>query len=248
MSYTRTHESLPNQRGDSTRPRFHIHAVQDEAATARNGRPMFRDEERVQFLQPGSHNSFVARVTDEHRNRWPKEYAAFKAGHTMAMEGTPLEQWPFMTPGRIAELKALEIHTVEQCAALNDAILHRIGINGRGLKQAAAAYLDDAEAMKTTTELLRVRELLETRNAELEAKLAVQAEAIERLQQQMLQRMDMPPTAQSYVPAMHDPAEHARQSAHVEDGGASAMDNFPVPKRRGRPPNSERLMHQEAEG
>lgn len=239
MSFSRTHESLPNLRGDSTRPRFHIAPIQDEALTAREGRPMFRDEERVQYLMPGSFNQPVFRVTQEHKDRWPREYAAFKAGHTISHAGTPLEVWPLMTPGRIAELKALEIHTVEQAASLNDAVLNKIGIGGQGLKRAAMAYLDDAEAMKMTTELTRLNELLESRNAELQSKLDAQAAAIERLQSQMLQRMDAPSTDQTFVPGHHDPVEIARQGGAQPPRAASAMDSFEAPaRRRGRPPNN----------
>lgn len=227
MSYTRNHAGLPNSRGDTTIPRFHVVAVKEEALSAIHGRPMFRDEERVQFLQPGSLNSHVAIVTDEHRRRWPEQYAAFKAGTTMATVGTPLEQWPMLTRSMVAELKAQEIHTVEQCAALSDEVISRSRSTGmRKICVAAKAYLDDAEMIKQNAEYARQNELMEMRNAQLEAQMAAMQEALDRIQAQAMLRDATPPPAQTYIPGDHDPLEKARQANPVAPSGGSALDEF----------------------
>src|SRR4029077_1175917 len=109
--FTRTNSFAPSTR-DSVQPRFHIEPVVDEIASADQGRPIFRNEERVQFIMPGSPNQPVFRVSDEHRQRWAEQYAAFKRGEEMAVDGTPLEQWPILTRGQVLELKAIGIYTV----------------------------------------------------------------------------------------------------------------------------------------
>lgn len=248
--FQRTHDSLPNSRGDGTRPRFHIAAVQDEAASAAASAPIFRDEERVQHLIPGSFNSHVERVNDSHRQRWPAEYAAFKGSTTMSETGTPLEQWPLMTPAMVAMFKAMNVHTVQQCAVLNDEVLSRTGGTGiRRIKDAAAAFLDDADAAKITTDALRRAELAEMRTAQVESQLVIQAKAIEQLQGQLLNLGNTLSGGQTYVPGQHDPVEQARQFAPPQvhhEAPVSALDTFQAPIRRGRPTNAERAAREGA--
>lgn len=232
MSFSRTHEGMPNARGDSTRPRFHMASVHDEAASASAGHPVHRDEERVQYLMPGSFNQPVMRVTDEHRHRWPREYAAFQAGNTISTTGMPIEAWPLLTRAQVAELKAMEIHTVEQCATLNDEVMGRTRTMGiRKIRELAAAYLDDAEAGKQVAELTRLNDLLETRNAEVEGKLKLQAAAIERMQQQILQMGQSLTPAQTYVPMDHDPQGRVAQAVPLPAAQPSALDSLAMPRR-----------------
>src|ERR1700744_123488 len=78
-------------------PRFFVDQVQDMVASEQQGRPIYRDEERVEIIMPGNAQTrFVARVTTEHTGRWPKEYQAFKEGIEIPPDGTPLEEWPIL--------------------------------------------------------------------------------------------------------------------------------------------------------
>ncbi len=91
-TYTRSTSLAPNQARNY--PRFFIETMRDENASRQNGREMFRDEERVEIVMPGNpYTRPVMRVTDEHRQIWPKQYEAFKAGQEIAIDGTPLEAW-----------------------------------------------------------------------------------------------------------------------------------------------------------
>src|SRR6266567_5625168 len=103
MFYARTN-GAPQAGRDSTIPRFHIEAIDDPAASAAAGRPIFRPQERVQLINPGNTNSPVEIVNDGHRERWPEHYARFKAGEEFSAEGTPLEQWPFLRKVNVLEL------------------------------------------------------------------------------------------------------------------------------------------------
>jgi len=66
---------------DSVTPRFFVfHATDQDDVLGR--KPRFWVEERVQFLYPNVCFGALAPafvVTDAHRVRWPKEYAAFKS-------------------------------------------------------------------------------------------------------------------------------------------------------------------------
>ncbi len=142
-AFTRTNSFEPGTARNY--PRFFVESVQDQAASVKAGRPIFHDEERVEIIMPGNpYTRPVQRVTDAHREKWPKEYAAFKAGIELAADGTPLEEWPRLKRGQVLELKALGFATVEHVAAMDDHAIQRAGLGGRHLRELARAFLDDA--------------------------------------------------------------------------------------------------------
>jgi hypothetical protein len=215
---------------DPTQPRFFMDPVQDEAATAREGRPIFRERELVQLLIPGSPNQPTFEVNDEYRKRWPTQYEQFKKGLEPALNGTPLEQWPILNRSMVLELKALQIFTVEQLAALSDVHLQQIKMAGRRLRDLAQAYLDDSKHEALLTEVTRRNEELETRLAEQDAKIASQDELLQRLSSQLLAMRDAPHPLATYVPGNDGNQPRAIEPVVAQ----SALDNLPAPRRRGK--------------
>jgi hypothetical protein len=133
-----------NERGQA-RPVFSVEPVLDQAASDREGRQIWKDEERVTIYMPGNNlNIPCFKVTDEFKERWPKEYAAFKAGIEPPEDGIPIEQWPILNKSMVRELRYLNIRTVEDLAGMSDATLQRVGIGGNRLRDLAKAYLDDS--------------------------------------------------------------------------------------------------------
>lgn len=146
------------------RPVFKMVPVENKAKSKEAGRPIFEDREYVEIIIPGSRNERpVRRVTEQDKDRWPREYAAFQRNHEQSEDGTPLEQWPRMTRSRVHELKAIGIFSVEDLAGLSDANVKNVGPDGYELRDAAKAFLqgDDTDALKK-----RIAEL-EAENAEL---------------------------------------------------------------------------------
>jgi hypothetical protein len=232
MSFSRQAPVMPNSRGEVI-PRFHLMPVHDEGASATAGHPIFRDKEFVEIIIPGNNLTRpVHEVNDNHRQRWPSQYAAFKAGHTMSLDGTPLEQWAMMTPAMVKTLKHLEIHTVEQCAKLDDLGIQRVGLGGRNIRNAAIAYLDDAEAMKLTTALSREAELRDAENATLRGQVAQLGELLGRLQAEMQSMRQAPSAADVFIPA-------SQMASIVAAPAASALSGFQEPKRRARASSEE---------
>ena len=129
-------------------PQFFVEAVHMEFLSKQEGRPIYNDQERVKIIIPGDRRAMaVEPVNDEHKARWPKEYAAFKAGLEAPLEGTPLREWPVsaMTASRAEELAYLHIKTVEQLAAVNDAQLNNLGMGARELRERARLWLSVAQ-------------------------------------------------------------------------------------------------------
>jgi len=162
---------------------FHMDSALNNYKTSQEGRPVYDDVEKVTIIAPGQKNSeFVGRVADEHRFRWPDIYAKFKAGQEQVPNGTPLEQWPWMTKAQVMNLKGVNIHTVEQLGGLPDAGLTVVGMGGRDLRDKAAAWLQSANDGKPLAEALAANEILRQELAVQKQQLDAMQAAIAKLQ------------------------------------------------------------------
>lgn len=165
---------------------FYLHPVRQGAASAKAGRDIYKDEEYVWIRFPGDRTKEIRRPVDyEGRNgyppdpeRWPKAWAAFKNSQAQVQEGTPLEQFPPLSASTVLNFKALNIHTVEQLAAVPDSVLHNLGTGGRELRQKAQDWLKAAQDAAVITQL---REELASRDADIAALKAQLAELSKEL-------------------------------------------------------------------
>lgn len=233
--YTRTNSFGAD--GGRIIPRFYVNSVQDPIATQREGRPIFFDREEVELITPGNpYNIPVEVVNDSHRQRWPEQYKAFKAGNEMSTTGTPLEQWPILKPAQVRELKALNLFTVEHVRDMSDHTIQRIPMGGRRLKAQAEAYLDDAEHQALLSKTIADNEKKDQRISELESKVTELGTLLNNIHGQMQAMKDAPSPVATFVPGMADPAQQFAQ-AQAQPGAASSLDNLPEPARRrpGRP-------------
>lgn len=164
-------------------PRFHLEIEPDPEATAREGRPMFRDLEMVELRFAGN-NLYVpdVRVTNEHRQRFPQAYAAFKNDGSLHVEGTPLKEWPVIRPTQIAEFNAMNIYTVEGLAAVDDAGIQRMGLGGRMFREKARAFIEQAKGNAPLEKLAAEKAALEERLATLQRNHDELAAAIKKMQ------------------------------------------------------------------
>lgn len=183
--------------------RFYQHPRQDSVASRRAGRPIFKDTDYIEIMQPGNKESVIQRpVTKRDIDRFQIQYQRYKANEDQKAIGTPLEQAPFVTRSQVEELKYMNIFTVEQLAALTD--VHAQG--GRGfqtLKQKAQVWLDAAKETADNTAL--VEEVTDLKN---QLKVALENNAV------LTQRIDsMEATLESqkevhvseFVPEAGDP-------------------------------------------
>ncbi|MGH7489414.1 MAG: hypothetical protein ACREMY_28010 [bacterium] len=165
--------SNASENKDTVVPHFFKQAVQNEARTKKEGRPIFDDMEMVTTIIPGDRltkPSFV--VEDRHKQRWPHEYEAFKRGEQVAQSGTPLEHWPPLTTARVAELKAIGIFSVETLSEVSDGNLTVLGSGGRALREQAKAYLKAAKDGALVSEQTTKIDELEAKIERLEKLIA----------------------------------------------------------------------------
>jgi len=146
-------------------PEFYMRAVQHSAKTRAAGRPIFEQKAYVRILIPGQKNSLVDRpVRDDDKTRWPAPWQRFETRQEQTVGGMPVEHWPYLTVAQVAELRALNVRTVEQIATLSDAGLDNIGHGARELQKRARQFLQPQP--DTESELRRENEALK---AELDA-------------------------------------------------------------------------------
>jgi hypothetical protein len=167
---------------DICRPLFRMEAKQNKAKTITEGRPIFDQIPFVTIISPGDNKNVPdTKVLEEHRQRWPKQWEAFEKGLEQPINGTPINQWPILNNAQVAELKALNIYTIEDVASLSDGGTQQVtGL--MTLKQQAIAHLatskDDGviyEALDKVEKLTEQMEAMLQENKELRAAVESQS-------------------------------------------------------------------------
>jgi len=162
-------------------------AQQNEIKSLEAGRPIYDDIEVCEIRAPGSKDvkvfpatafarwvddPFTGRQTKQsYAERFPHQYRQFKSHATQTKSGTPLEHATFLTEGRRAELRAQNVYTVEQLAAIEGAELKNLGPNGRDMKNAATEYIEEGRSSAPNMKMMAELEALKARNAILEEDL-----------------------------------------------------------------------------
>lgn len=167
---------------------FKDHAVKNEAKSAAANRPIYDDMEIVELRFPGSKNWCAYPATSfshwgvdpetgdqikiTYAERFPRQYRQFKMKSTQTKSGTPLEFAPFITEARRAELRALNIYTVEALAHLDGQELKNLGPGGREMKHAAIEFIDESQKGAVNTQMMAELEALRAKYQALEEQLA----------------------------------------------------------------------------
>jgi hypothetical protein len=170
-------------------------SVANASKTLEAGRPVFDDQEVVEIRFPGSKQVSVFPATavshwqDDpftgsqtqitYAERFRRQYQQFKQQLTQTKSGTPLDYAIFLTEGRRAELRAQNVYTVEQLAAIEGLELKNLGPGGREMKNAAMEYIEISRQGSTNMKMAAELEALRARNAILE-------EDVERAKQKAL--------------------------------------------------------------
>lgn len=159
-------------------------ATQNNAKTLQEGRPVFDDVEVCEIRAPGNKdvkvfpanafsrwidNPYTGEQTKQtYAERFAHQYRQFKASATQTKSGTPLDFVPFLSEGRKAELRAQNVYTVEQLAAIEGVELKNLGPGGRDMKNQAAEFIEETKTAAPNMQMLAELEALKARNAILE--------------------------------------------------------------------------------
>jgi hypothetical protein len=195
---------------DTTVPRFHIESIPDPIASAREGRPIFRDRLEIELITPGNPYNIPNEIVNEgHKQRFPREYEAYMKGIEISPDGTPLEQWPLLRPGQVKELKGMDFSTVEQVANMSDHATQRF-MGGMRIRDLARAYLDEAAHSAALSKATADNEHKDSQIAELTHKVEELSVLLNMVHEQMQQLRDAPSPIATAVPFMSDPVAMSR--------------------------------------
>ena len=162
--------STPNRKLDPI-VAFFSDTKEDNHASHEAGRPIFRDVEMIRIQFPAdrqrtfvAHAHASAMVFDERGRRsrkvngrevsyaelYREQYQQFKANEAPTVRGTPLSEATFLSEGKRRSLKALQVYTIEQLAAVDGS---KLGMGGVEMVEQAKAYLSKAEGSADLTRM-----------------------------------------------------------------------------------------------
>lgn len=164
---------------------FSMEPHYNSTKSAAEGRPIYDEREYVKIQVPGDKDSVPHRpVTEIDRRRFSEKYAAFKAGRSQDLSGTPLTAVAWMSKSRVKELEYFGVRTLEQLANLGDEVAQKF----MGINTLRAHARDHLAAAAETAPLISMRTELESKENEIAAlknAIAEQGQALQQMQQQM---------------------------------------------------------------
>lgn len=188
--------------------RFEVRALEDRALSIQNGHYTTVDKDFAVITPHGTADEIPRVVSDwftyldqqirEERipvkfvEYYKDAYAHWKKGEEMPLQGTPIKDWPPLSPAQRTNLLMARVYTVEDLAAANEATLGMIGMGARELKQKAENWLTSASSVGKMTEEISS---LQISNKRLEGTVKRQEKLIDNLRgemQSMLERSPIP--------------------------------------------------------
>ncbi|CAB4187813.1 hypothetical protein UFOVP1169_9 [uncultured Caudovirales phage] len=176
-TYTHEHDSYAaenNVNKDMVVPIFYREKHINQKKSQQAGRSVYDEYDAAKFLVPGDNTyEHRERVTDEHKRRFARQWAAYEAGKEQ-VNGMPLESWYKIAnnPGLIEEMRALRIRSVEDLASVTDNTVtgYMWGLEWRKKAQDEVASWKAKEALvEANSELMEQMKAMAARLAELEA-------------------------------------------------------------------------------
>lgn len=168
--------------------------VEDRTKSLSEGKYGSRDVAFVDVVRPGSKDVFTAEAEawlkrlseDARQGRAPQEWASgfremferWKRGEEIPVEGTPIKNWPVISPSMQAAIVKAGFRTVEELAAAGDAEIGSIGIGSLDVRQKARLFLEAANGPGKLT--ARV-EAAEVENKSLRTLVEEQSKELKRL-------------------------------------------------------------------
>lgn len=140
-------------------------------------------KERVDWMRPDSgrlKNDDEGKRIDFLRFRWEqieKAYKAWKDGHEIPVDGTPLAAWSGLNAAQADVFRAIGYKSVEQIASMPDSVIPRVQLPGvRDIIAQAQAFLASADKAATANRLTE----LEANNTALAEQLAAAMALLEQ--------------------------------------------------------------------
>lgn len=157
-------------RKDNARPRFWMEDKLDTKTDT------LTKVEMLEIIVPGeSKNRWAGRVETRHKQRFAREYAAWKNNETLPVNGHPLGALPGMNYQLETDLKYLGFLSIEDLARADDQAISQF-MGGHTWRKKAQIFVQEQRAKESTV-------------SQKDAIIAEQGEALKALQAQMAELM-----------------------------------------------------------
>lgn len=158
--------------------RFYDKAVKTDKVAA-NGMPIFKNVTYVEIrLKDNSTEVFNQPATEEKIKRFPREYTLYKMAKEKIKEGTPLEQFAFLTAAEIETCKSRGLFTVEDLAALSNEKVQFLGLENE--HNLAQKFVQNAQSNKMVAEMAAKEKEYQQKIADLEDKVCDLQRALQK--------------------------------------------------------------------
>lgn len=142
-------------------------AVEDRNASIEVGRRVTKDVDMVYVKQIGEKdeterdakewiNQLYAKASGDNGMKpsipmeWyefaKKSYENWQKGYEAPLNGTPVREWPILTPSQVANLHSMKTFTIEEVAAWTENAIVMYGMGGRELREKAKIWLESGDA------------------------------------------------------------------------------------------------------
>jgi hypothetical protein len=125
--------------------RFYLSEELNEPRSREAGMNKYDDIEMVEILIPGCRDNCIRKASDQDKQRFARQYASFLNTKGTGHEGTPLSQFPFISPGERKELEYFNIYTGEGLVSLSDGYLEKVPLDLRPMIQKVKAFMEYAK-------------------------------------------------------------------------------------------------------
>ncbi len=211
---------------------FSEEAVKNEELSTQHGFPHYEPVEYIKICVPGERDPLAFRpASEKDKQRFKVRYDAWKAGKQVSSTGYPLEQWPPIDKVMLATLKASNIFTVQDVAAVTDSNIRALGLYGQKLRKQAQDFLVQAEG---GAPIIAIRAELEEFKSKYDALVEQNDRLMERLRECGVSTIE----GRAYLPQVGAPSLATQDlNAIVAEAvkkalAASLTDVEPKPKKK----------------
>lgn len=155
-------------RNTNTVARFYDKFVRTGNVT-KDGMPEFKSTCYVEIRTKDNHDVFDQPAKEEHQLRFPQEYMRYQLERKQVEEGTPLDQFAFITIPQLETCKFRGIFTVEKLAELDDDRAKSIGLTNEVEK--ARNFVNNAKSGISADEFAKKEEKYKAEIAKLKEEI-----------------------------------------------------------------------------
>lgn len=162
--------------------RFYTLAVENKPKSLEAGRPIFDQVDMCELNVPGSRDTVDKKCSNpDFMAKFGEQYKMWKETQEQPVDGTPLDQVPFLNISQIRELQVLNVRALEQLAGLSDNAVQKLGMGYVELRRKAQAYMTAGKDSAEQTRLITENENLKRDLARLTMQVANLTQRIENL-------------------------------------------------------------------